>query len=333
MTYKDSILGGCFETISKKPNQQTLDSQHNEDDSTQSTLSGCVVDYEGQHNELSVMSELQRKVLDDNHTKSLKIMLGAAWVDGNGYKMLHRFPEVLFSDSTFGSNNKGQPLFNTAGQDSDGRAFVPIRTFLPNDGLPFFMWVWVRVLVQMFGQGLLSRVNLLLLDGDAQEFTAMDKAMERKVLPNAIQCWCGRRIIEPTFKKECGDLSSMQNVSKAPKYCALIKTWVYHWLNGKSCATKEQYELSKDLLFHFLQTNKDCSEAIGPLHLNRIKKWLRSNVIIHEDNFAFYLRCYVRCFDECMTNIVEGINYASKKLDISAKPNMSLKKSAKNELL
>jgi len=29
-----------------------------------------------------------------------------------------------------------------------------------------------------------------------------------------------------------------------------------------------------------------------------------------------------------MTNIVEGINYASKKLDISAKPNMSLKKSA-----
>ena len=48
------------------------------------------------------------------------------------------------------------------------------------------MWAWVQVLVQMFGQGLLSRVNLLLSDGDAQEFTAMDKAMERKVLPNAI---------------------------------------------------------------------------------------------------------------------------------------------------
>ena len=59
----------------------------------------------------------------------------------------------------------------------------------------------------MFGQGLLSRVNLLLLDGNAQEFTAIDKAMERKVLPNAIRCQCGRHIIEPTFKKECGDPS------------------------------------------------------------------------------------------------------------------------------
>jgi len=104
----------------------------------------------------------------------------------------------------------------------------------------------------MFGQGLLSQVNLLLSDGDAQEFTAMDKSMERKVLSNAIQCWCGCHIIEPTFKKEYGDPSGMQNVLKAPKYCALIKTWVYCWLNGKSCDTKEQYELSKDLLFHFL---------------------------------------------------------------------------------
>ena len=56
MTYKDSILGGCFETISKKPNQQTLESQHNEEDSILSLLSQCAVDYEGQHNELSVMS-------------------------------------------------------------------------------------------------------------------------------------------------------------------------------------------------------------------------------------------------------------------------------------
>ena len=39
--------------------------------------------------------------------RSLKIMLGAAWVDGNDYKIFHQFPEVLFGDSTFGSNNEG----------------------------------------------------------------------------------------------------------------------------------------------------------------------------------------------------------------------------------
>ena len=48
----------------------------------------------------------------------------------------------------------------------------------------------------------------------------------------------------------------------------------------------------------------------------------------YEKFIAFYRRVKVRAFDEYMTNVVEGMNYASKKADISAKPNMSMSKSA-----
>ena len=144
------------------------------------------IDYEGETGELCKMSEMSREVLNDKNLTALKIMLGAAWMDEQGWKMFHRFPEVAFFDTTFKTNNEGRPLFLMVGRDSEGKGFVVLRILMPNETKAFFLWIFLRVLVLLLSKPTLLRTNLLLSDGDAQEYTSLDASISNRVMPNAI---------------------------------------------------------------------------------------------------------------------------------------------------
>ena len=347
MTYED-VVSGTFETLHHPLSGSVSDGNVNHgiptdgDGARKDSPSPVVgttkndpssdddpsVDYEGETGDLCQMSELSREVLLDKNITALKIMLGAAWIDEHGWKMFHRFPEVAFFDTTFKTNNEGRPLFLMVGRDSEGKGFVVLRILMPNETKAFFMWIFLRVMVLLLSKTTLSRTNLLLSDGDAQEYTSLDDSISNHVMPNAIRNRCGFHLVTKSWDRDIGDPSKMNEPLYATKCCAMIRHWVFSWMNGRSAYTKMEYDLSKDLLFQVLETDNLLKQSIGCHFLDRIKKWLREKIFPNERHFVFYKRRYHRSFEEYVTNVVEGMNYGAKKSDFSAKPNMTMKLSA-----
>ena len=108
----------------------------------------------------------------------------------------------------------------------------------------------------------------------------------------------------------------------------MIRAWVYSWMNGSNCYTEEQFELSKDLLYKFLNVESPETKLIGETTLVKIRHWLTNSILDKESSFVMYNKTYLRCFDEYVNNSAEGMNFAQKKSDMSAKPNMNMNQSA-----
>ena len=284
-------------------------------------------DLEGETGALTILADLAREVLEEKHQKELKVLLGAAWVDTDGWLLFQRFPEVIYMDTTFSSCNESRPLLLVCGRDSNGKGFVIARCYMPNETKSFFMWVLLRAFPYLLGKRRLSAVNLLLTDGDSQEYESVDSARHR-FFTKAFRGRCCRHAVFKTYEKDVGSDKNMEDgVGEGPKWGSLIRQWVYTLCDGTGAASKEEFDLSKDMLHNLLNTNEELKKAVGDYFLNRIKKWL-GKVLEYEDFIAFYKKKRVRAFNEYMTNVVEGMNYAAKKSDISAKPNMSMSTAA-----
>ena len=74
---------------------------------------------------LSNDSDRTRSVLNLFRLDTQRIMLGAAWIDQDAWKMFQKYPEVLFIDTTHKSNNEGRPLLLIVGCDSNGKSRQP----------------------------------------------------------------------------------------------------------------------------------------------------------------------------------------------------------------
>ena len=87
------------------------------------------------------------------------------------------FPEVITVDCTADTNNEARPLLTMAGKYFYGRMFIFLRAFLPNERNWVFRWIFSIVLPKFFHKIILSRIRLIISDGDAQECTSIDNAV------------------------------------------------------------------------------------------------------------------------------------------------------------
>jgi hypothetical protein len=266
----------------------------------------------------------QRKTLNQYGIDATRIMLGAAWVDEDGWRQFLRYPECLFVDTTHGTNNESRPLFLLCGRDCNGKAFVICRIFMPNETAAFYRWVFLEALPLLLGEVNLGRIVLLLSDGDSQEFNAIDEGIFQ-YFKKARRGRCAYHIVQKTWELMFPSDACFLDPEKANAMTIAIKRWVYTWMNGSSCGTPEHYEFSKELLLHVLETNADVLAILGIAGAQQVRFWVNTKVIPLEANTCFYHKKYLRCFDDYMNNVVEGMNYAAKKSDMSAKPkdNMS----------
>jgi hypothetical protein len=133
-------------------------------------------------------------------TVGKKILLAVAWVREDEKRLFELFPEVLMIDVTFQTNNEGRPLGITAAFDSDMKSFTPIRAFLPSECRWVFRWLWATALPTLLGRDSLSRVQLVLSDGDANMYVPFDELKE-KLYPNAVHGLCMfHKIVQPLPK-------------------------------------------------------------------------------------------------------------------------------------
>ena len=107
-------------------------------------------DLEGDTNALTSLANRARHVLDENHEKELKVLLGAAWVDADAdaWLIFQWFPEVLYLDTTFSSCKEARPLMLICGRNSNGKGFIVARVYMPNETKSFlcgFSYVYFHI--------------------------------------------------------------------------------------------------------------------------------------------------------------------------------------------
>ena len=187
--------------------------------------------------------------------QTTKVLLGAAWTDEDGFRQFLRFPEVLFCDTTHKTNNEARPLLLVCGRDQNGNAFIVVRIFMPNETAAFFCWVFLKCLPTLLGKENLSRAKLLITDGDSAEFEAVEESIFAH-FSQAIRGRCCHHVVQKTFEKSVNE-GSMPHPTLAGSFLREVKTWIHSWSDGSSCFTKEQCELSKDLLIHTIQNDNN----------------------------------------------------------------------------
>ena len=261
----------------------------------------------------------QRQIMKDFGIDATRILLGAAWVDDDSWREFLRYPECLFVDSTHGTNNESRPLLQLVGRDSNGKGFTICRIFMPNETAAFYRWVFLEALPLLLGAANLEKIVLILSDGDSQEFNAIDEGIY-KYFKNAKRGCCAYHIVQKTWEAAFPSNICFAQPDMADPLTTAIKRWIYTWMNGSSCGTQLQFEFSRDLLMKMLESNDEYHSILGKEYCQKIRHWINTKVLPLEDFICFHTKRYLRCFDDYMNNVVEGMNLAAKKADMSAKP-------------
>ena len=92
--------------------------------------------------------------------------------------MFSLFPNIVFVDATMDTNSEGRPLLSLVGKDTCSKTFTILRVLLPNQQLWVFRWVFCVLLPKVYSNDLLSQIKIIVTDGDAQESSQIDNAID-----------------------------------------------------------------------------------------------------------------------------------------------------------
>lgn len=118
-----------------------------------------------------------------------KILLAVAWVRVDELLYFELYPEIFMVDVTYGTNNEGRPLFMSGSVDCDMKTFTPVRAFMPSECKWVFRWLWAEAIPALLGKDNLSRVQMVLSDGDSKIYDTFDQVREY-LFPNAVHGLC-----------------------------------------------------------------------------------------------------------------------------------------------
>ena len=131
-------------------------------------------------------------------TKQQLLLMSLAWVLPKERDMFTLFPEVITVDCTADTNNESRPLLTMGGKDANGKVFMFLRVFLPNEKRWIFRWVFNIVLHKFFHKDVLNRIKLIISDGDQQECGSIDNAIGM-FMKGAKRARCGWHIVNRNF--------------------------------------------------------------------------------------------------------------------------------------
>ena len=259
-------------------------------------------------------------------SKTQNLLISVAWVIPSEREYFSRFPEVLFVDATAQTNNERRPLLLICGKDAKGKMFPVLRAFLPNERSWIFRWVFNVALPTLFSKSVLEKVNIIVSDGDSQEYSQIDICINNH-LTKASRVRCGWHLVDRGWKHQGPSFQPGDGLSKDDFLKAKIhvKEWIYSWMR-LSCESQQEYIISQHLLYRYL-----CSAHIvhscGPDFKRRVTAFITQCITSHEEYYLFYKRKYVRHYDEYSNSCLEGVNSGIKRSATAVNPSMGLDKS------
>ena len=117
----------------------------------------------------------------------------------SGKEKFGLFPEIIFIDTLFGSKNENRPLLIMAGKDSHGKIFIFIQAFMTNKKGWIFRYIFSHILQRLCGLTALSLTQVVITDGDAQEYGQLDNAITTH-FPQVHRVRCGWHIIDRSWE-------------------------------------------------------------------------------------------------------------------------------------
>lgn len=268
-----------------------------------------------------------------SHRRSLSVqdkqdlMIGCAWTTPPEKRLFKMFSEVLHIDCTSDTNVESRPFLTITGRSTTGKMFSIIRAFLPNERAWVFRWLFQTVMPTLLGKDCISRVKVIITDGDSQETSQLDIAIAMH-FQNVCRVRCGWHIVDRGWKRVCPTSRAVSRPNQ-PAFKVItiqLKAWLYSWMLP-CCETEEEYKISKALLgaylrhSHFLDVT---SEAVA----DQIGTFIRENVEPLEAFFCFHTRRHVRHFDTYTNSAHEGTNNGLKAAAAPVLPQHSLDRSA-----
>ena len=156
------------------------------------------------------------------------------------------------------TNKENRTLLTFTGRDAFGLTYIFLRVFLPNQQAWSFRWVFRTVLPKLIPADALSRVQVVLTDGDSQETSQLDSIIRDKY-PSWLRVRCGWHLVNRGMATAGLRVSCINDSSLVNSLLREISEWMYTWMAGDrsgSCETNEEYEISKALFFNFMYSEK-----------------------------------------------------------------------------
>ena len=251
------------------------------------------------------------KIVDD-HQHVLQIqdtqemMVGIAYGRPFELQQFSLFHVCMHIDATADSNKEGRPLVTVTSKDSYGHMFFVLSAFLPSEQSWACKWLFQTVFPALIGKDVLDKISVVITDGDSQEITQLENAVE-KFFRNVYRLRCSWHIIDRGWQKRVKiplggqvrrkrpDHLHGQSRRKASALTELNKTartiyrWIFSWAQPSYCESEEEYFVSKALFMQFIQSHQ-VQDLLGSVSVQSIVSFVRENVFPHEDRFCYYKR-------------------------------------------
>jgi hypothetical protein len=128
----------------------------------------------------------------ENHRRGLQIddskemMVGIAYAMPFELEQFGLFHVSMHIDATTDSNKECRPLVTVTSKDSYGRMFIVLREFLPCEQSWAYKWLFQMVFPVLIDSDVLSKLSIVVTDGDSQEINQLDNAVT-KFFPDVYQ--------------------------------------------------------------------------------------------------------------------------------------------------
>jgi hypothetical protein len=115
----------------------------------------------------------------------MQLFLCSVWALKQEITWFQLHPKVLDSDTTLMTNSESHPYLMVCGnKDVDGHVYPFIQIFLCSELGWQFWWPFSYVLPHMVGQKHMSHVRMVITDGDFNEYTQLDAAIQQSFPKN-----------------------------------------------------------------------------------------------------------------------------------------------------
>jgi hypothetical protein len=189
-----------------------------------------------------------------------------------------------------------------------------------------FNWVFHVVLPTFIHRAHLQRVRLIMVDGDPQQGSEVASAL-KSYMPNAFFGKCGYHIIHQGWKRHGPTRSSLPTSLwvEYDNFCTTVKSWLFSFMSEGGVEDEDEYELSKELLFAYLNSSTVLRVCDGSTHLvHRVKTFVRDYVIVYDQFFLYYKRKSHQHFNVASNSCHEGTNFGLKSHAASVRPSQNL---------
>ena len=193
--------------------------------------------------------------------------MGFAWTIPSEKTMFSLFPNIVYVDATMDTNSEGRPLLSLVGKDTCSKTFTILRVLLPNQQLWVFRWVFCVLLPKVYSNDLLSQIKIIVTDGDAQESSQIDNAIDL-FFPQVKRVRCGWHIVHQGWNRVIGKPAyhHKKHIQQFKHFKTVCQCWIYSFMKFAYCATNQfcQMQFSFQQITDYISNLRDLIADLIP---------------------------------------------------------------------